>query len=324
MQLKRLLVWAASTLAACGSQAAPIEVVPGDTTALALPELIGSTYKGFEGGLYPNASNAMPASHSAEGRRRRRFIVPRDTAGRPSANGKIVLLSIGMSNTTQEFCASAGYTTCTSWSFMGKAAADPRVDKTALRILNGARGGQVASMWEASSSPEYARIRAEGLLPLGLSEQQVQVAWVKVANARPTTALPSAAADAYRLRESIKQISRAMRQRYPNLQMIFLSSRIYAAFATTTLNPEPYAYETGFGVKWAIQDQIESGQYDGPWLAWGPYIWSRSFVRADYETDGTHPSQGGEAKVGQMLLDFFKASEFTSCWFLGGLPGTCT
>ena len=36
------------------------------------------------------------------------------------------------------------------------------------------------------------------------------------------------------------------KERYPNLRVAYLSSRIYAGYATTPLNPEPYAYESAF------------------------------------------------------------------------------
>src|SRR6185503_12380979 len=115
-------------------------------------------------------------------------------------------------------------------------------------------------------------------------------AWVKVANPGPTSSLPSANADAYVLETQMGDIVRALKVRYPNLQQVFLSSRIFAGYATTALNPEPYAYESGFAVKLLVQAQIDqmanggvpvdprAGNLDygtvAPWIAWGPYLWA--------------------------------------------------
>ena len=80
------------------------------------------------------------------------LIQPLNTAGQRDPAGKYVLLSIGMSNTTQEFCAASG-TTCASWTFAGQAAVDPAVNHATLAIANGARGGQVARSNPRSSLP---------------------------------------------------------------------------------------------------------------------------------------------------------------------------
>lgn len=317
---------------ACSAKPDPVNTddqpVNNNDRLIPLTDLGSATYKTFQGGLYPNGSNTIPASHAQEGRRRLALIQPRDANGNPAASGRIVLLSIGMSNGTQEFCTSSGYTNCQSWSFMGKANADASVNHTTLQIVNGARGGQVASSWTKSTSPEYDRIRDQGLNPLNLTERQVQIVWTKIANANPTRAIPDKNADALTLSVQLDSIARALKARYPNLQLVFFSSRIYAGFATTTLNPEPYAYETGFAHKWAIQKQIESKDYGAAWLAWGPYLWAGDqankradglyYERADFESDGTHPSTAGEGKVAGQLLNFFKTSEFAQCWFLAG------
>src|SRR6185295_19133686 len=60
-------------------------------------------YQGYQGGLYPQGSNARPASHDLAYDRTSRLVLL-DTDGVPDAeNGVFVLISIGNSNATQEF-----------------------------------------------------------------------------------------------------------------------------------------------------------------------------------------------------------------------------
>lgn len=118
--------------------------------------------------------------------------------------------------------------------------------------------------------------------------------------------------------------------RFPNLQLAYLSSRSYGGYATSPLNPEPFAFESGFSVKWLIERQIDGdpalnfdaarGPVEAPWLAWGPYIWADganpradglSYTRADFAADGTHPSPLGARKVAEQLLGFFKGDSTT-------------
>jgi hypothetical protein len=304
-----------------------------------ITQMVGP-YKGFAGRLY-TGSNQMPDDHAAAGAVRAAAIVPRDTSGVPDPGGKYVMVSIGMSNTTQEYCSGGGGLPCDPFTFMGQAAADPAVNHTTLALANGALGGRTAAFWDSPTDPDYDRVRDTVLAPQGLSEAQVQMAWVKVANPGPTAALPAAQSDAYRLLTQTGDIVRALKVRYPNLQQVFLSSRIYAGYATTPLNPEPFAYESAFAVKWAVGAQIRqmrTGEVDpragnldygsvAPWMAWGPYLWANGpyarldglrWLRADFAPDGTHPSNPGRQKVGSLLLAFFKTAPQTSCWFLAG------
>jgi len=299
----------------------------------------------FSGGLYPAGLNQPPAAHAAEGLRRAAAIQPLNAMGEADPDGSYALVSIGMSNTSQEFCGQSGTDNCLPETFMGQAAADSRVDHSTLVIVNGAEGGEDAQAWDSPTDPVYDRVRQRRLSRLGVTEQQVQAVWLKQANGGPSVSLPEPAADAYRLEENLGNIVRSLKVRYPNLQQVFLSSRIYAGYATTGLNPEPYAYESGFSVKWLIEAQIkqmEDGTIDplagnldytsgvAPWLAWGSYLWAdglnpRSdgliWEQSDFQSDGTHPALPGEEKVGSMLLDFMLGSSFTQPWFLSSIAG---
>ena len=62
-------------------------------------------YKEQSGGLYGHGQNVPPQSHLQAAQVQTALIVPRDALGNPSDAGKIVLISLGMSNTTQEFSA---------------------------------------------------------------------------------------------------------------------------------------------------------------------------------------------------------------------------
>lgn len=316
-----------------------------DTVATPLTDLAG-TYLSFPGGLYPGG-NAIPPAHLAAGTALARGVVPLDLNGNPSGLGRYVLMSLGMSNTTEEWCAAQWNAACNSWSFMGQAAADPDVRSGGLVIVNGAKAAQTAPTWLQPGGPNYTRIRDSVLAPLGLSELQVQVIWIKLANPRPSVSLPQAGADALLLYNQLGSILRTLQMQYPRLKLVFLTSRVFAGYNAVALNPEPYAYEYGFSVKWLIGEQIRqaatptpapdpaAGDLDYrtgvvPWVAWGPYLWTRgaeprsdglSWPQTYFEPDGVHPSVLGEMAVGAQLLAFFKTAAVTRCWFVSG--GTC-
>ncbi len=130
-------------------------------------------------------------------------------------------------------------------------------------------------------------------------------------------------------------ILNGLKERFPNLRIAYLSSRIYAGYAKSTLNPEPYAYESAFVVRWLIQDQIngepslnydaDKGPVKSPLLLWGPYLWADGekgrkidglvWKPEDLAGDGTHPSDSGRRKVAERLLDFVKTDSTASGWF---------
>ena len=76
------------------------------------------------GGLYGHGQNVPPQSHLQAAQVQTALIVPRDALGNPSDAGKIVLISLGMSNTTQEFSA-----------FKTLADADPNKSDLLIQLL---------------------------------------------------------------------------------------------------------------------------------------------------------------------------------------------
>ncbi|MEX2219980.1 MAG: hypothetical protein WD749_14605 [Phycisphaerales bacterium] len=344
----KTMLWASTLVAGVAAAAWGQNCAGTATGRVPLNDLGPGLYLGqFQGGLYPGGSNQPPTAHAAEGVARALAIAPLNAAGQPSASGKYVMVSVGMSNTTQEFCSQGSGEPCDPWTFMGRAANADGTDRAHLVIVNGARGGQAASAWDQPTDPEYDRVRDQVLAPRGLTEAQVQIGWVKQANPGPSASLPAANADAYQLTAQLGNIARAMKVRYPNLKIVFLSSRIYAGYATTALNPEPHAYEGGFAAKWVIEAQIAQmagGPIDpragdlnhgtvAPWLAWGPYLWADGLTpRSDgltwacnqFASDGTHPAPGptgARSRVGQLLHEFFSTSPFSTPWFLAGAAG---
>jgi lysophospholipase L1-like esterase len=279
-----------------------------------LNDLAGGTYRDQPGGLYPGRTNSHP--DQAAGVALARAIQPRSTAGAPDPNGKYALVSIGMSNTTMEFGAF-------------KAIADREAGKDpALAIVDGAQGGQTAALWASPACACWGVLDSR-LQAAGVGAAQVAVVWLKEADAGPTSGWPAYAAT---LKSEMETMLQLLKQRFPNLEIAYLSSRIYAGYATSTLNPEPYAYESAFSVRGVIQDQLNGqGGIDyrtgqAPWVAWGPYLWADGVrPRSDGLTwacselsssDGTHPSTTGQQKVASMLLEFVRSDATAREWFL--------
>ena len=85
--------------------AAAQERRPRDSMGLTpLNEMSASDrYKGQDGGLYGEGKNSPPEGHAKAADAESARIQPLDTDGKPSSDGKIGLISISMSNATQEF-----------------------------------------------------------------------------------------------------------------------------------------------------------------------------------------------------------------------------
>ncbi len=272
------------------------------------------SYEGEDGGLYGKGSNEPPDALKKSAETAIAQIKPLDAAGQPSDSGKIALVSISMSNATQEFS-------------VFKTIADKDTRKSdKLTIVDCAQGGQTMAAWaqpEGRPWPEAMNRlqRAE------VSPQQVQVAWIKLANAGPSGSKTEHLAT---LEADTLKVLHLLKERFPNLRIAYLGSRIYAGYASTGLNPEPYAYEGAFAVRHLIRQQISGDESlaltKSPLLLWGPYLWADGekgrklddlkYTKDDFGPDGTHPSNSGREKVAKLLLEFFATNPLAKGWFV--------
>lgn len=294
-------------------------------TAVGLTPLSDMTatddYFGEEGGLYGDGMNFLSRSHPhwIKANQATLQIQPRNALGKVDpVNGMIGMISIGMSNARSEYD-----------NFMNIAEGEKADD---VILVNGAQPGMVASEWaDADVNSDPWKFLAEAISGSGLTSEQVQVVWLKQANAAPQPGDDDFPVYAQELRDDLAVIVKRVESLYPNVQIVYLSSRIYAGYSLGPLSPEPFAYDGAFSNRWLIDDQINGGGATGttyqnaPVLMWGPYLWAdgtdpRSdglvWNCEDFVDDGVHPSDSGKLKVAELLLDFFSQDALASIWFL--------
>ncbi len=298
--------------------------VPKTTTPIVpITDLATGTYQGEEGGLYPNGSNVRPASHDADGVTFAKSIVPLDGNGVYSPTGKEVMIGLGESTALDEFT-----------EFLTLARTDPAINP-AVVFVTGAQGGATPSLLTLTASPYWNTILNNFLPDQGLTANQVVAMWIEDSNGIAKGSFPS---DMTQLQAAYETVMNNAHTFFPNLKLVYFSSRIYAGYSNgvATINPEPYAYEAGFAVKNAIADQLNGnanlnynptlGPVEAPWMSWGPYYWADGLLASedgmvwtcqDLQADGTHPSlPAGDLKVAGQVLNFFKTDDTTTPWFL--------
>ncbi len=270
-------------------------------------------YEDQDGGLYGGGSNTPPEAHRKAAEEQIARIQPLDEEGKPSAEGTIVFVSISMSNATQEFSL-----------FKRLADASPKKSPK-VTIVDCAQGGQAMAEWAPPDARPWEQAKSR-IASAGVTPQQVQVAWVKLANKSPGGSLQE---HGKKLEADTLKVLQNAKALFPNLRIAYLGSRTYGGNATGNLNPEPYAYESAYPARWLIQRQIKG---DGelaltktPLLLWGPYLWAEGekgrkiddlkWLRSDFVGDGVHPSETGRDKVAKLLLNFLTEDPLAKGWF---------
>ena len=286
---------------------APEQLVP-------LTDMSGEvTYEGEAGGLYGKGMNTPPPALQKKVEAQLALIHPLDAKGEPSPDGTIVTISISMSNATMEYSTF-------------KRLADPSPLKSPrVTIVDCAQGGQAMAEWVPEDGRPW-EVALQRLEAAGVTPAQVQTAWIKLANKAPSGSFQE---HLQKLEADTVKVLQNARNRFPNLRIAYLGSRIWAGNAKGGLNPEPYAYEGAFAVRSLIQRQSD-GDADlspekAPLLLWGPYLWAEGtkgrkidqliWEPQDFANDGVHPSESGRQKVAHLLLEFFTGDPMANAWF---------
>ena len=301
----------------------------------------GGGPEGAPGGLYPGGTSIRPARHEAAGiALASREVVPRDAAGAPSPEGKIGLISVGVSHTTMMFSRDGPN------SFKPRADADPSRNPR-LVIVDGASDGHPTPQW-LGHDPPYGgadpwSILEERLAAAQVTARQVQVVWLMSIGGEYRDRENVSFQDLTRNRQAgIEALVRALKTRFPNLTLAYTTQRPYSySDPATGLAPEPGTYWSSFGDRGMVTGQIEGradlefdpgrGKAVAPWISWGPYIWadgthprsdglawlpSDFIARIGSEPDWAHPSHAGVRKEANQLLAFFKTDPTSTPWFL--------
>lgn len=291
---------------------------------LPVSDMSNSTWKGIRGGLYPEGQSLPPSDMMSHYENSIDAIVPRSLDGSVElTNGKIVMIGVGASNPRTEFNA-----------FVALATADPSRNAT-LTFANTCVGGQgVQKMNQPSDS--YWKNATHVLDSIGCNAAQVQLAWIETDNTQTAdTTFPGAA---QALADDLFTLCTTMHTLYPNLQVIYFSSRSYAGYIdpATALAGRglltPRDHLNGWAIKFLIERQIVGTPGYGftgeaaslPALMWCTDNWADGTTPKldglfwhcdDFSGDGLHLSPLGEEKSGARIHAFFSTDPLAQQWY---------
>jgi len=303
----------------------------------------------YIGGLYPGGSSVAPLSVRNEAAARAQRI--REACQTPGE--RVVLMSIGVSNTSDEYMEFLKREMHPS-----SGEREDQLMNPCVLLVNGAEPGAPASCW--ADPDTYCPPDETPWVDLATMDanddrwdaSMVRAVWIKHASGYPTRPPYDGTFPLYSqtFQGFVETVIRRLKDTYPNLEIAFMSSRTHA-FAdrypqpNPIINPEPFAYETGFSVRWMIEKQQSGhpdlnynpalGQVEAPLLMWSAYIWADNepprsdglvWLPEDTASDCTHPAQSGQLKVADQLTAYFKTNPAATPWFLDDtrLTGSCT
>lgn len=276
-------------------------------------------YRGYQGGLYPNGSNVRQGVHLSSALSVVRTIKKLKTNGQPDTNGNIVMIGIGASNPRTEFDA-----------FIQQITASGSL-RSGVKIINTCIGGQGVQKMNTPTA-NYWQQAKNTLQQQGLTEAQVQVAWIETDNtSNGDTLFPRAP---LLLINDLKVLLETIKLKFPNIKICYLSSRAFSGYALASASEigkgllYPRDYYNGWALKWMVEKQInnEPGFTIStiPFITMGNYNWSQGSqprmdgffldCNLDIGSDGLHLTAPGEEKIGALMKSFFLTDTTTYGW----------
>jgi hypothetical protein len=266
-------------------------------------------YHNLSGGLYGSFRNTPSPELMSRLESSASRIEPLDRTGRPSADGTIGFLSLGPSTTM-----------LASQAIKQAIEADP-ARNPAVTFVNGGINEMTAQRWAASGEPwngQSAKLSAARVSP-----DQVQVLWLKAEMLRPWLSGASTVSRMVDYANLLDRILARAEARFPNLQLVYVSSDEFSGYVKRNTLREPESYESAFGVREFIR-RHESDR-DGPTVLWGPYLWADgdtprddglTWLPDDFQAkDGVHPTLSGSFKVAEQMMAVLHGPTAASLWY---------
>lgn len=288
------------------------------TGLIPIADLATNSFQGFTGGKYPSGSNAIPLEHFELGMQRSRLITPLDSMGHAdTVSGNIGFLVLGYS------------TAAMTGRFFKTLSTVQQIDPK-IKIIIGAQGGRDINSMTSPLSDYWTHIDSV-LSEEHLNAQQIQVIWLSSGDIY--TGQEAFPQQCQLQIEKYRQMLNAVKEKYPNIRIVFISDRPYAGYIGGPGEgpqelKEPTAYYNSWTVKWLIEKQINSEKnyslYEIPFIDWGPPLWTDGTKgnKQGYTWDcddagkgGIHASSKGRMKEAALLFRFFSTHPYTKDFF---------
>jgi len=301
------------------SDISDLKTVSSDTS-IPLNDLGTGTYNGYMGGLYPNGSNVASGSYAYDLDRACKLMVPIDTFGNPSPDGKIVFISLGGSTGGHNMR-----------ELKAKTEGNPLTNPNLL-LLNCDNGKRSASLNSQMNPADPYWDHVSQILTGGAhsSQRQVQIIYVEADDSSKDKAITFPSRSLL-VKQELQACFRVYKQKFPNLKIVYLLGRTRTFGNQQLFNREPSPYYFGWACKWAIEDQINGvpgTEYKGkkpvsPIVTWGFYQWADSlprktdnfYWRQSETKDGLHATDEGQDTLSSRFQNFLLTDKHTSLWY---------